>query len=153
MAAEAPEQVLVPEAAQPQPGAQPDAPSGAAAVPGVKRPQAAVRAQAPARRLERVPVVGLQLVEPRPAVAVARSGRRLSATRLFPRWRAMLATGSFVSSWPLSFPCLRGVPEMISQLPCHGTQNPLGGICGNNGHCSPRGVVGTTRQHVERHLG
>lgn len=152
MAAEAPEQVPVPVPAQQQPGAQPDGPSAAAAVPGVKRPQAAVRPQA-ARLPEQAPVVGLRLVEPRPAVAVARSGRRLSATRLFPRWRAMLATGSFVSSWPLSFPCLRGVPEMISQLPCHGTQNPLGGICGNNGHCSPRGVVGTTRQHVERHLG
>jgi hypothetical protein len=92
--------------------------------------------------------------EPRPGAVVARSRRKPPAARWIPPWQAARqATGSFVSSWPLSFPCLRGVPRVISQLPCHRAQIPRRCPRGKTRLDSPRWAVGTTPQHVERHFG
>ena len=66
----------------------PDERSGPAAMPDVKRQPELAQARVPAVELlpERVPVVGLRQVGPRPRLAVVAqmSGRRPSAARLFP---------------------------------------------------------------------
>ena len=101
------------------------APDSVASTPDVRQrvELARVQVRAPALLPDRVQVVALRLVEPPPVLAVVAqmSGRKLSAARLFPRWRAMQATGSFVSScrcpFHVSEECLRSSVNSRAMAP------------------------------------